>query len=208
MQPAARLLIDPVFSTHIHGIGTPGLGIPPDPPIPPLVCIPHIVTGFTTALARAVSNALFKGSPGFTVFINNLPAAQCSDGGWGLLCCGPNTYDIFTGSSTVNIDGDRAARCLDTTFHCDLIPIKPMNPPKGPPKPGVGIPPFGIITSGSPNVFIGGFPLPSFTALAGALLMKGLSKLIGKVAKKLAKTAKNAIVNFALSRVAKSMKGC
>jgi len=210
VPPAARLLVDPVFSAHIHGFPTPAMGIPPDVPLSP-VCTPHIVLGFTTALGRAICNALFKGVPGWTVFINGMPAAQCSDGGRALMCCGPNTYDVFMGSMTVDIEGDRAPRAGDATFHCDFFPIKPNNPPTGPPKPGAAIPPFGIVTSGSANVIIGGPPMPSWQALAMAaafkvlgFVMKGLLKAAGKLMKK----AKSAVIDFIASRVAKGMKSC
>ena len=146
----------------------------------------------TTALARATFNLLF-GKPVYSVFINGIPASQCGDGGVHILCCGMNTYDIAMGSSSVNIEGDRAARQLDTSAHCSMLRM-PKSPdfPKGPPKPVIPSVPIypgelaapGMITSGSTNVLIGGFPLPSFQAFEGktmfdalGLALKGLAKL-------------------------------
>jgi len=194
-MPAARIMVDTVFNIHMHSPGTPLLGIPPDPPPPsPPVCLSHPVTGFTTALSRAARNVLF-GKPPYSVFINGIPAAQCGDGGFHILCCGSNTYEIALGSSTVNVEGDRAVRLLDKTAHCSMVKLpKPPDFPKGPPMkpviPAVAIYPGeiaapGMVTGGgSPTVLIGGAQVPSLATMPSLYKDLGLEVSgLGKLAK-------------------------
>jgi uncharacterized Zn-binding protein involved in type VI secretion len=158
---------------HLH---PPNL-IPPAPtPIPlpstgPVLPIPYV-------------------SGAATVLINGMPAARCGDMGAGVWCGGffP-LFEIFLGSSSVWLEGARAARVGPITKHC--IFSNPKAIVKGGDSP-IG-PPVGFPVGSSPNVLIGGFPLPSLTAMALGKMFKGLFKgigwLAGKAAKKIAGTA-------------------
>lgn len=161
--PALRVLDTDVGLPHAH-MHPPNL-TPPNPvPVPlpstgPVIPIPF-VSGATKTL------------------INGMPAARCGDIGLGVFCGGffP-LYEVFLGSSNVWIEGNRAARVgVDLTKHCIFSSPKPSDPPLGPM--------FGTTVVGSPNVLIGGIPLPSLTSMAiGAAfkaLFKGLGKLVGK----------------------------
>jgi hypothetical protein len=97
-------------------------------------------------------------------------------------------YEIFLGSSSVWIEGMRAARLgVDITKHCTFTSPKPNDPPMGPM--------IGTTLTASSNVVIGGIPMPSLTmmAIAGAtkLLFKGLGKVV-KGAQDWAKAARAA----------------
>jgi RHS repeat-associated protein len=111
-----------------------------------------------------------------TVQVNNMPAGRCGDIGMGIWCGGYfPMFEIFLGSSSVWIEGARAARIgVDITKHCTFSTPKPNDPPLGPM--------IGTTVSASPNVIIGGVPMPSLTAMAmGAafkLAFKGLGKVI------------------------------
>ena len=124
------------------------------------------------------------------MIINGMPVAMVGDGGFPFFCCAHNLSEIAMGSSVVNIEGDRVARMGDITAHCAFPhPPKPPEFYHGLPKPPVPpIPIFpgdvaapGIIMLGSFNVFIGGFPLPSFKQMAMKALFKGLMKGLGKL---------------------------
>jgi uncharacterized Zn-binding protein involved in type VI secretion len=159
--PAVRVADYDVGLPHAHN-HPPNL-VPPAPPVPlpstgPVIPIPYV-------------------SGASTVLINGMPAGRCGDVGMGIWCGGffP-MFEIFLGSSSVWIEGMRAARLgVDITKHCIFSTPKPEDPPMGPP--------FGMTVTASPNVLIGGVPMPSLTAMAvGAALkvaFKGLSKLIG-----------------------------
>jgi RHS repeat-associated protein len=118
--------------------------------------------------------------------INGRAAARCGDLGIGFWCGGYfPMYEILLGSSSVWIEGARAARMgVDLTFHC-LMSRLPG--PKDSPTVGV---PLGFMISASDNVIIGGFPLPSLLSLlmglGGKLITKGLGKLV-KAARNAAK---------------------
>jgi uncharacterized Zn-binding protein involved in type VI secretion len=158
--PAARITDWAFGIPHAHS-HPPNL-IPPAPPIPlpatgPTIKIPYV-------------------SGADTVLINNLPAARCGDMGVNIWCGGYFPfYEIFLGSSSVWIEGARAARLgVDMTKHCIFSTPKPNDLPLGPM--------IGALVQGSPNVIIGGVPLPSLTNLAiGAALAVGIGKAIKAV---------------------------
>src|SRR5262249_5424864 len=93
-------------------------------------------------------------------------------------------YEVFLGSANVWIEGSRAGRVgVDITKHCIFTAPKPKDPPMGPM--------FGSTINCSPNVVIGGVPLPSLTSMATAWmfkqLFKGLGKMVGWLRGKLGK---------------------
>lgn len=112
--------------------------------------------------------------------INNLPAARCGDIGLSIWCGSyVPLYEVFLGSSSVWIEGARAARMgIDITNHCIFSARpRPGDPPIGP---------FvGTTYTGSPNVIIGGVPLPSLLSLGIGQLFKvmfaGVAKIAGKI---------------------------
>ena len=168
--PALRILDTDICLPHAH-MHPPNL-TPPNPvPVPlpstgPVIPIP-ILSGASKVL------------------INGMPAARCGDMGLGVWCGGYfPMYEVFLGSSNVWIEGNRAARVgVDITKHCIFTSPKPNDPPVGPM--------FGTTISCSPNVNIGGIPLPSLTSMAlGAAfkaLFKGVGKVIGAARKRIAK---------------------
>ncbi len=168
--PAMRILDMDIGLPHAH-MHPPNLIPPSTVPIPlpstgPIIPIP-ILSGASK------------------VVINNMPAARCGDMGLGIWCGGYfPMYEIFLGSSNVWIEGNRAARVgVDITKHCIFSAPKPNDPPLGPM--------FGTTINCSPNVCIGGIPLPSLTSMAmGAAfkaLFKGVGKVIGALRKRIGK---------------------
>jgi uncharacterized Zn-binding protein involved in type VI secretion len=163
--PAVRVMDFDVGLPHAHN-HPPNL-IPPAPPVPlpstgPVIAIPYV-------------------SGAATVLINGMPAGRCGDVGMGIWCGGffP-MFEIFLGSSSVWIEGARSARIgVDITKHCTFSAPKPSDPPMGPM--------IGTTVSASPNVIIGGVPMPSLTAMAVGAAMKvafkGLGKLFGAIKK-------------------------
>lgn len=160
--PAIRITDLDVGLPHAHS-HPPNL-TPPNPvPVPlpstgPVIPLP-IVSGASRTL------------------INGMPAGRCGDLGMSVFCGGffP-LYEIFLGSSSVWIEGARAARLgVDITKHCLFSTPRPNDPPMGPC--------IGMTVSSSPNVLIGGVPVPSLTSfVAGAAIrgvFKGLSRLAG-----------------------------
>jgi uncharacterized Zn-binding protein involved in type VI secretion len=158
--PAIRVLDLAFGFPHVHN-HPPNL-IPPAPPMPlpsigPVLPIPFV-------------------SGASTVLINSMPAGRCGDIGLGIWCGGYfPLYEIFLGSSSVWIEGMRAARLgVDITKHCIFTSPKPNDPPMGLP--------IGFTITASTNVIIGGIPMPSLTmmAIAGAtkFLFKGISKVV------------------------------
>lgn len=117
--------------------------------------------------------------------INGMPAGRCGDMGLGVWCGGYfPMYEVFLGSSSVWIEGARAGRLLvDVTRHCMFSSPKPSDPPLGPM--------VGMTITASPNVLIGGVPMPSLLDLAMGKAIEGLFKGIGKAAKR-AKAARAA----------------
>lgn len=110
------------------------------------------------------------------VLINGRAAARCGDMGLGVWCGGYfPMFEIFLGSSSVWIEGARAARlAVDITKHCIFSSPKPNDPPLG---PMVGT----TVGPGSANVLIGGVPFPSLFSLAIAQAFKALFRIGGAV---------------------------
>ncbi len=167
--PAARINDWAFAPPHAHS-HPPNL-IPPAPPVPLPATGPILKIPFVSGADK--------------VLINNMPAARCGDIGVQIWCGGFFPfYEIFLGSSSVWIEGARAARLgVDITKHCIFSTPKPNDPPLGPM--------IGAIIQGSPNVIIGGVPLPSLTSFAVGAAFKVAGKGIGKVVKKV-KAAKAA----------------
>jgi uncharacterized Zn-binding protein involved in type VI secretion len=157
--PALRILDTDIGLPHAH-MHPPNL-TPPNPvPVPlpstgPVIPIP-ILSGASKVL------------------INNMPAARCGDMGLGVWCGGYfPMYEVFLGSSNVWIEGNRAGRVgVDITKHCIFSAPKPNDPPVGPM--------FGTTINSSPNVNIGGIPMPSLTSMALGAAFKALFKGVGK----------------------------
>jgi uncharacterized Zn-binding protein involved in type VI secretion len=173
---AVRITDFDVGLPHAHS-HPPNL-TPPNPvPVPLPSTGPVIPIPFISGASRAL--------------INGMPAARCGDMGLGVWCGGYfPMYEIFLGSSSVWIEGSRAARlAVDITKHCIFSMPKPTDPPLGPM--------VGMTISASPNVLVGGIPMPSLLDIAvGAgmqAFMSGLGKLVrklkaGKAAKELGQT--------------------
>jgi len=158
--PAVRVTDMAIGLPHAH-MHPPNL-IPPNPvPVPLPSAGPVIPIPFISGAA--------------TVLINNLPAARCGDMGMGIWCGGYfPMYEIFLGSSSVWLEGARAARIgIDITKHCIFTTPKPSDPPVGPM--------IGTTVSASPNTIIGGFPLPSLTSMAAGQAFKAMFKGLGKL---------------------------
>jgi uncharacterized Zn-binding protein involved in type VI secretion len=160
-MPAARIFDMAVGIPHAH-LHPPNL-VPPAPifPLPslgPILPIPYV-------------------SGAEKVLINGVPAARCGDIGASIWCGGYFPfYEIFLGSSNVWIQGQRAARLgVDVTKHCIFSTPKPKDLPVGCA--------IGLITTASPNVIIGGIPLPSLTNMAVGLAFKAVFSGIGKIVK-------------------------
>jgi RES domain-containing protein/uncharacterized Zn-binding protein involved in type VI secretion len=119
------------------------------------------------------------------VLINGMPAARCGDLGIGVWCGGYfPMYEIFLGSSNVWIEGARAARIgVDITRHCVFSTPKPSDFP-------IGLS-IGTTVSASPNVLIGGVPLPSLTSLAVFGALKVVFAGLGKAGKALRAAGKS-----------------
>lgn len=95
-------------------------------------------------------------------------AVRCGDLGIAYGCGGfiPN-FEILTGSSKVWIEGQRAARGgVDMSGHCILSTPRPTDPPLGP-KLGATVPT-------QFTVQIGGFPMPSATALVMSVAFRSI----------------------------------
>jgi uncharacterized Zn-binding protein involved in type VI secretion len=156
---------------------------PPNP-----VPVPFPITG------PVIPIPFFSGAS--RVLINGMPAARCGDIGIGVWCGGYfPMYEIFLGSSNVWIEGARAARVgVDITKHCIFSTPKPTDLPIGPP--------IGTTVTSSPNVLIGGVPMPSLTSLAigGAfkVVFAGLSRIARATATKLG--------SFSRSRLAEAWR--
>ncbi|PYJ71652.1 MAG: type IV secretion protein Rhs, partial [Verrucomicrobia bacterium] len=122
-----------------------------------------------------------------SVLINGLTAARAGDMGIAAWCGGYfPMYEIFTGSSNVYIESSRASRMIiDFTKHC-MFTSRPSPPPSDPPVGNF----IGNLITGSPNVQIGGAPIPSLFSIFMGAAMAGLGKLAGKALKAVAKVAK------------------
>ncbi len=84
-------------------------------------CCSHPVTGPGTV-----------GSP--NILVNGQPPLRIGDPGVHSTCCGPNTWVVAQGSSTVSFNDIPVARLGDQTTHCGGV---------------------GTLIVGSPNVIIG-----------------------------------------------------
>jgi uncharacterized Zn-binding protein involved in type VI secretion len=158
--PAVRVTDTAIGLPHAH-MHPPNL-IPPNPvPVPLPSAGPVIPIPFISGAA--------------TVLINMMPAGRCGDMGLGIWCGGYfPMYEIFLGSSSVWLEGARAARVgVDITKHCIFTTPKPSDPPVGPM--------VGATVTCSANVIIGGVPLPSLTAMAAGKMFKALFKGLGKL---------------------------
>jgi len=158
--PALRILDTDIGLPHAH-MHPPNL-TPPNPvPVPLPSTGPVIPIPILSGAAK--------------VLINGMPAARCGDMGLGVWCGGYfPMYEVFLGSSNVWIEGNRAARVgVDITKHCIFSAPKPNDPPLGPM--------FGTTINCSPNVNIGGIPLPSLTSMAMGAAFKALFKRLGKL---------------------------
>jgi hypothetical protein len=94
-------------------------------------------------------------------------------------------YEIFLGSSNVWIEGARAARIgVDITLHCVFSTPKPSDLP-------IGLS-IGTTVSASPNVLIGGVPMPSLTSLAIGAAFKAVFAGLGKAARAIRQTRASA----------------
>jgi hypothetical protein len=144
-----------------HGHAHPPNLIPPAPMVPLPSAGPVIPIPFLSGAA--------------TVLINSMPAARCGDMGLGIWCGGYfPMYEIFLGSSSVWLEGARAARlAVDITKHCIFSTPKPSDPPVGPM--------VGTTVSSSPNVVIGGVPMPSLTSMAIGAAFRAVFKGLGKL---------------------------
>jgi uncharacterized Zn-binding protein involved in type VI secretion len=117
-----------------------------------------------------------------TTLVGGLPAARCGDMGVAFGCGGFFPfYEILTGSSSVWIEGARAARVLDPTQHCTFSARGPTDPPLG---PMVGMP-----MSGSTRVLIGGMPMPSLSNYVVGQLMGFAFRGVAAVFRRLAAPA-------------------
>jgi uncharacterized Zn-binding protein involved in type VI secretion len=182
--PAVRITDTDIGLPHAHS-HPPNL-TPPNP-----VPVPLPSTG------PVIPIPLLSGAS--RVLINGMPAARCGDMGMGVWCGGffP-MYEIFLGSSSVWIEGARAARLgVDITKHCVFSTPKPSDPPLGPM--------IGSTVSSSPNVLIGGVPMPSLTSLAIGAAFKAVFAGVGKVAQRIraarvARTADEIVPMFSRGR--------
>jgi uncharacterized Zn-binding protein involved in type VI secretion len=161
--PAIRVTDMDVGLPHAHS-HPPNL-VPPAPPVPFPSTGPVIPIPFLSGATRTL--------------INGMPAARCGDMGLGIWCGGYfPMYEVFLGSSSVWVEGQRAGRLLvDITRHCIFSAPKPSDPPLGPM--------VGMTISSSPNVLIGGVPMPSLLDLAMGAAMQGLMRGFSKALKKL-----------------------
>ncbi|HEY8504553.1 MAG TPA: PAAR domain-containing protein [Gemmataceae bacterium] len=139
---------------------------PNTPPVPPLM-LPSTGPVIPLPFVSGANKTL----------INGMPAARCGDLGLGVWCGGyVPLYEVFLGSASVWIEGARAARMgVDVTNHCIFSARKgPDDKPLGPF--------IGFTIMGSPDVIIGGAPMPSLTNIAlGAgfrLLFKGAGRVL------------------------------
>lgn len=85
---------------------------PAHPPYVPLVPLGPVVLGFSNG-----------------VLIGGMPAVLNGALGVSPTCCGVSPYyEVFTGSANVVIEGERAVRMLDLTFHCQAAPLPGRSP--------------------------------------------------------------------------------
>ena len=85
------------------------------------------------ACPHPVTGPGINGSP--NILVNGLMPLRIGDPGVHAACCGPNSWNVMTGSSSVFYNDIPAARINDSTAHCGGI---------------------GYLIVGSPNVIVGG----------------------------------------------------
>ncbi|MEL6106323.1 MAG: RHS repeat-associated core domain-containing protein [Planctomycetota bacterium] len=164
---AALGTVGNIFSlfTSIEQMVTMWVGMIPFPAFPALRVF-DIATAIPPRVGPILPIPILSGAN--TVLINGMPAGRCGDMGTSVGITPPyvTIFEVFFGSCNVWTEGSRQGRLLvDFTDHM---------------KAG-----WGPCVTGSPNVLVGGFPLPSLVGLAmGAAFKKAFEKL-GKVAKKL-----------------------
>lgn len=129
---------------HMHppNLTPASAGVPtPFPSAGPVIPIPYLSTAST-------------------VFISGAPAVRCGDMGLAIWCGGYfPMFEVFCGSSSVWIEGMRAARApTDVTSHCMFSSPAPTDPALGCMT--------GVVLTGAVRETIGGFPMPSLTSLA------------------------------------------
>jgi len=147
------------------------LGMPhAHPAHPPFIPLPNMGPIIPIPILSGAANVL----------VNGFPAARCGDMGLSIWCGGLfPLFEVFLGSSSVWLEGGRAARqFVDITKHCIFSTPRPQDPPAG---PFLGIP-----ITGSGDVLIGGIPLPSLSALAIGAALRGLFKGLGKAVRAIA----------------------
>ncbi|PAY21517.1 hypothetical protein CKO51_00135 [Rhodopirellula sp. SM50] len=171
---AALGTVGNIFSlfTSIEQMVTMWVGMIPFPAFPALRIF-DIATAIPPRTGPILPVPFLSGAN--TVLINMMPAGRCGDMGISVGIAPPwvTVFEVFFGSCNVWIEGCRAGRLLvDFTDHM---------------KAG-----WGPCITGSPNVLVGGFPLPSLLGMAmGAAFKKAFEKA-GKLAKRLAGAADDA----------------
>ena len=179
--------LEQALSAPLAGIKTPGfpalrafdmaVGLPHAHNHPPNVTPPNPVPLFLPSVGWVQPTPFV--SCASTTLINNLSAARCGDMGPGVWCGGYfPLFEVFLGSSSVWIEGARAARVgVDITKHCVFSAPRPQDPPLGPM--------MGSTVQGSPNVLIGGVPMPSLTSMAIGLAFRTLFRGVGGTIRRL-----------------------
>lgn len=166
------------------GLGFPALrvtdldiGLPHAHSHPPNLTPPNPVPVPLPSMGPVISIPFLSGAQ--SIFIEGAPAARCGDLGLGMVCGGffP-MFEVFLGSSSVWFEGARQGRmAVDITKHCIFTSPRPSDPPIGPM--------LGSTVKGATKTLIGGFPMPSLTALGVGLAFKGLFKGLGAVLNRL-----------------------
>ncbi len=109
---ATNFIADALPSFPAGILGSLALGLPHSHPHPPFIPLPPlgpVVLGFSV-----------------NVLLGGMPAARSGAMGVSPTCCRFTPfYEVYTGSSNVFINGERAVRMTDITFHCKPTPSPP-----------------------------------------------------------------------------------
>lgn len=162
--PALRITDMDIGFPHAHS--HPPNFTPPATPSP----IPFPMTG------PIIPIPLLSGAS--KTLINGMPAARCGDMGIAVWCGGWFPfYEVFLGSSSVWIEGARAGRVLcDVTKHCIFSAPRPSDVP---------IYTFlGTTISASPNVMIGGVPMPSLSSMVAGAAFGAAFRQVGRLVRR------------------------